>query len=129
MAPTLEHQLKLSGNAQRWLLRENIGIDNLPLGNVAHHSIPLESIKEMPELMSKAAKGGFDINGKNNGFSLSNEVHGSNISNHPVYNQTVLEQLRTIDVNAKPSLIALEMQKISDALNDAMRNGSFLPRG
>jgi hypothetical protein len=61
-------QLDLSKEEQRALLRA--AMDSAGTGKIAHHLIPLEAIDEFKDLMQKAARGGFDFNGKGNGILL-----------------------------------------------------------
>jgi hypothetical protein len=43
--------------------------------------------------MERAARGGFDINGCNNGFPLLAQYH---TGNHPLYNQFALDALKKL---------------------------------
>ncbi|WNO10287.1 AHH domain-containing protein [Teredinibacter sp. KSP-S5-2] len=116
----LAEQLKLSPTKQRELLRKAMGSEGS--WKVAHHVIPLEAIKRFPELMKKAAKGGFNINGKNNGALLGRADH---IGGHPVYNKAVMEQLGRISPNLSPARTAKEMQKASNTLQNEIQNSTF----
>jgi hypothetical protein len=95
-------------------------------GKVAHHVIPLEALKRFPDLMRKAAEGGFNINGKGNGVLLNTADH---VGGHPLYNKSVMDALRGIDPNLSPSRTATEIQKISDILQNAIKQGTFGPWG
>jgi RHS repeat-associated protein len=117
-------QIGRSHDAQRALLRQAMGSNGS--GKVAHHVIPLEALKRFPELMKKAAQGGFNLNGRNNGALLNRVDH---IGGHPIYNSAVMEQLNRINPNLSPTRIAREIQKASDTLQNAIKNGTFGPWG
>jgi hypothetical protein len=118
------NQLKLDPAFQRALLRDALG--PTPEGKVAHHIIPLEAIKEQAALLQKAAQGGFDINGANNGIHLTRTEH---IGGHPVYNQAMLDRLRLIPRNLSPAETAREVQKVTDIMRQAIQNGTYGPWG
>ena len=95
-------------------------------GKIAHHVVPLEALKRFPDLMKKAAKGGFNINGKNNGALLNRADH---IGGHPNYNSAVMEQLGRINPNLSPARTAKELQKVSNTLQNSIKQGVFGPWG
>jgi hypothetical protein len=64
-ARNLPDELGLSPVIQRAILRAALKADGT--GLVAHHLIPLESLAMFRDLMTRAARGGFDINGAGNG--------------------------------------------------------------
>ena len=118
-------ELELPKDAQRALLREALKSNGT--GKIAHHLIPLESITEFRTLMQRAAGGGFNINGRNNGYLLESIDH---IGGHPKYNRIVLEQLSRINRQAKglsDEEIAELIQEIADVLRKAADNETFKP--
>jgi hypothetical protein len=127
-ARNLPDELGLSPVIQRAILRAALKADGT--GLVAHHLIPLESLAKFRDLMTRAARGGFDINGAENGALLRNmaEHWGS----HPRYNKAVMDQLRRInDLVRQQKLadgdVAALLQNTADILRAALLDGSFLP--
>lgn len=122
----LVSELDLSTDEQRALLRKALG--TLGTGKVAHHLIPLEAIGKFKDLMQRAARGGFNINGKNNGIALIKDIE--HFGGHPTYNQTVLEQLALIKSRAaqlSDCEIAELMQGVADKLREAITKTNFKP--
>ena len=122
----LTDQIALNDNAQRWLLRTAL---NTPKGKLAHHIIPLETLKKYKDLMLRAARGGFDMNGCNNGISLLPSQH---VGGHPKYNKSVLDELRRIQGTARRNKssdneVAELVQNAADVLRAAIRNETFDP--
>lgn len=124
-ASKLVKQLDLSGDDARALLREALGQHGT--GKIAHHLVPLEAIKAERQLMEKAALGGFNINGANNGILLTRTQH---IGGHPQYNAIVIRRLREIPKNLSPQETAQEVQKVADILMKAAtrKRNPFLPQ-
>ncbi len=119
---SLAKQLALHPDTQRALLRTALNANGT--GKVAHHVIPLEAIKAFPELMQKAAKGGFNINGVGNGALLRTADH---IGGHPQYSLAVFQQLKTIPGNLSATDTATAVQSIANKLQGAIRENTFLP--
>jgi len=121
---SLVEQLALHADVQRALLRDAMGAAGT--GKIAHHLIPLEAISANRSLLEKAANGGFNLNGKENGILLDAINH---VENHPVYNRDVLDILRTIPKDLTPEATAGEVRKIADLLNKAIKKGTYGPWG
>lgn len=115
--------LALPVSKQRDLLRTALGGVKGD-GRFAHHIIPLEAAKKFPDLMQKAALGGFDMNGKINGALLGAADH---VNNHPGYNEIVLEQLAKIPDYLNEKQTAREVQRIADVLQQTIAAGTFGP--
>ncbi|BBM03579.1 hypothetical protein GL2_36530 [Microbulbifer sp. GL-2] len=124
---SLVEQISLSPNIQRMLLRSALGTAK-EADMVAHHIIPLEAIKAFPELMKKAAHGGFNMNGVGNGIHLKN-VSG-HYYGHPVYNKAVLQELSVLNhnlSNMSAPRAAFEVQQRANMLRDSINAGTFGP--
>jgi hypothetical protein len=121
---SLKKELRLTKDEQRALLREALG--QAGSGKVAHHIIPLEAITKYKSLLEKAAEGGFDINGVNNGILLNATEH---IGGHPLYNGVVLQELGKIPKNLSPAETAQRLQDVADALRKAIEAGKYGPWG
>ena len=124
----LADELGFSPVIQRAILRAAMKADGT--GLVAHHLIPLESLAQFKDLMTRAARGGFDINGAENGALLRNLVE--HWGSHPGYNKAVMDQLRRIsDLVRQQKLadgdVAALLQNTADILRAALLDGSFLP--
>ena len=121
----LVDEISLPREAQRALLRE--ALQSLGTGKIAHHLVPLEGLSKYSSLMERAAKGGFDINGRGNGALLDAVEH---IGGHPQYNRVVLEELGRINRQARglddPDIAGL-LQDTADTLRAAINNRTFLP--
>ena len=110
---SLVQQLDLPEEVQRNMLREAVGF--VKKGEqVAHHLIPLKARTSYPELMKKAAEGGFDINASYNGRILEKAEHKGN---HPGYSQLVFERLSKVDPNLSAEETAKELRNIAQDLN------------
>jgi len=120
---SLTAQLKLPVSLQRAILSVQMGVAPFA-GALRHHLIPLEALKEYPDLMRKAAQGGFDINGKMNGAWLRTADH---YAGHPEYNGVVLKQLLRVDAGLSPAATADALREISSTLNSSIRAGTFGP--
>jgi hypothetical protein len=68
------------------------------LGGQAHHIIPFEMRSH--DLVQRAARGGFNMNGANNGIRLDLEQH---LGSHPRYNAAVSKKLDDI-LQANPRI-------------------------
>jgi len=97
------NQLVLTGNQARAKLRSAM---QTVKGAVAHHVIPWEA-RSHP-LVQKAAKGGFNMNGSNNGVSLGPDQHWTS---HPHYNEAVLSKLDNI-MAANPNISDAQAAKL-----------------
>jgi hypothetical protein len=90
-------QLKLPVNLQRAILRlrlvHEFGVQAAK-GMIAHHIIPLQAIDEFKELMKRGAKGGFDINGLENGQLVLEGAHVG--MDHAAHNLRILRRLEDI---------------------------------
>jgi len=120
----LVRELSMSPDDQRALLRA--AMESSGTGRIAHHVVPLEALQRFPELMQKAALGGFNMNGRNNGALLLREDH---IGGHPEYNAAVMSAISKLDPNLSPANAAAAMQNIADKLLDAINNGTYGPWG
>ncbi|MEZ6063469.1 MAG: AHH domain-containing protein [Planctomycetaceae bacterium] len=96
-------------------------------GKIAHHLIPLEAITKHRALLDKAAKGGFNINGKNNGILLRQAIN--HIDNHPIYNRDVIRHLDSVPKNLNPTDTARMLQNAADKLRKAIEDGTYGPWG
>ena len=100
-------------------------------GQISHHIIPLESLKRHGDLMERAARGGFNINGANNGINLFRYDH---IGGHPIYNNEIFEELERIGdfakkYNMSDGDIARKIQEASNKMRKAIEDGTFGPLG
>lgn len=124
----LPDELGLSPVIQRAILRAALKADGT--GLVAHHLIPLESLAKVRDLMTRAARGGFDINGAGNGALLTQWVE--HWGSHPGYNSAVMDHLARLAQLVKQrrlgdAAVAELMQDTARILAEAIRNGSFMP--
>jgi hypothetical protein len=124
----LPDELGLSPVIQRAILRAALKADGT--GLVAHHLIPLESLTNFRDLMTRAARGGFDINGAGNGALLTQWVE--HWGSHPCYNSAVMDHLARLAQLVKQrrlgdAAVAELMQDTARILAEAIRNGSFMP--
>lgn len=117
-------QLAFSKDVQRATLRN--ALDASGAGQVAHHLIPLEAQSAYPDLVQKAAQGGFNFNGANNGILLDVVDHGGGGA-HPIYNSVVLQELGRVSPNLSAEETAFALQRRADILRDAINNGTFKP--
>lgn len=83
----------------------------------AHHIIPWE-LREN-ELVKRAAKGGFNINGAENGIRLGPEVH---LGSHPKYNEAVAAKLNSI-LDTNPNISPEEAAEAVRSYADQLRAG------
>ena len=112
------------GNYGRSLLRD--ALKSSGTGKVAHHVIPLEATKGASEVMKKAALGGFNINGANNGLALIPDVE--HLGGHPGYNKIVIDEINKIPLDLTFAETAAKVQAIVDTLKKAARGSKpFLP--
>ena len=124
----LVDDISLPRNKQRQMLREALG--GVPGdGKVAHHVVPLESLDEHADLMQKAAQGGFDINGCNNGLLMDvGEDMMQHMGPHNSYNKALLDALGDLDADAlTPGEAAQAVQGIADTAREAIESGTFPP--
>lgn len=129
---SLIKQITLHPNVQRAILRINMfGKHGFSIfGKASHHLVPLEALKEFPELMKRAAKGGFNINGLQNGKLLQHSGTGfsqelfdegfRHFNNHPVYNQFVKKRLGRIADAIAPNTPNVEIAKKIEALAEKL---------
>lgn len=104
---------------------------NLLSPDRAHHLIPLEAEKKFGNLLERGRRGGFDINGANNGRLVDPTDH---IGGHPQYNKDVLNHIESINDAAKrgglsDGDIAELLQDAADTLGTAIDNGTYGPWG
>ena len=123
----LVSQINLPRETQRALLRA--AMNSVGTGKVAHHLIPLEAISKFKSLMVKAARGGFNINGANNGILLSAAEH---VYSHPGYNKIVMDELNRINNDVigrglSDAAAAALLKKAADTLRKAAQNRLFYP--
>jgi hypothetical protein len=113
-------QLLVSASQARATLRAALG--NSAIGKFAHHIIPWEC--RYNNFLQKAAAGGFNINGANNGIALTADVHWGS---HPDYNAEVwegLEQLSKANPNASAAQAAQLAQQYADQLRIRLQNAT-----
>jgi len=98
---------------------------------VAHHVLPLEAIKAFPELMDMGARGGFDINGPENGSPLLNVDHvdWETEEYHKKYNDFVFSELRRINSadGLSPAEAADLLRGAANSMRNAISNRQYLP--
>jgi RHS repeat-associated protein len=104
----------LTAEEHRMILRSAMNIVDPDI--VAHHIIPLEANTVFKDLMQKAAKGGFDISGANNGLALEKTSHA--MAHSAGYNKDVMEALKDIPTNLSAEETALEVQNLADRLRE-----------
>ena len=114
--------LNLSKSGARTRLRTALGTSGTVL--IAHHLIPLGMRDLHPDLLLKAARGGFDINAASSGIALARADH---VGGHPVYNEAVQAELAQINVNLPAKEIAAQVQAIADRLRGTIVRGTFGP--
>jgi len=112
--PELTNELTLSGNQARARLRTALGRNP---GTSAHHVIPYET--RYHEVVQKAAKGGFNMNGANNGIRLGPDQHWTQ---HPAYNDAVWQKLDRIQ-EANPNSSNLHAATLVQEYTDQLRAG------
>jgi hypothetical protein len=136
-------QLALDPDIQRALLRDAISSveGEGPAGSVAHHLVPLEAINEVGPLMTRAAEGGFDINGIENGIRLLdwNRLEGLGLLNdgiadavqhvgpHQGYNGIVIGELADIPQSLSPAATAAELRLMANTLRQSINSHAMLP--
>jgi hypothetical protein len=80
-----------SGDEARRVLRKDLGLGRGAVDE-AHHLIPLGESGH--EIVQRAARSGFEFNGRMNGMPLSFDRHrGVNIFHHEKYNKAVRSKL------------------------------------
>jgi hypothetical protein len=121
----LVDQLNLPKDVQRALLRDALNTNGT--GLIAHHLIPLQAFSEYPELLEKAAGGGFNINGAKNGIPLIPFIEHYGF--HPIYNRSVLDALDNISTTLSPEDTAAAVQDVADTYRQAIDNDTFGPWG
>jgi hypothetical protein len=108
------------GNATRSLrqaLNTNSAVER------PHHIIPWEAGHDpvTRPLLEAAGRGGFNINGANNGVNLNLQVHPQG-DRHPRYNEAVMRQLRDLAKrNVTDAEAAAEIQAIADRLRPGLQ--------
>jgi hypothetical protein len=108
------------GNATRSLrqaLNTNSAVER------PHHIIPWEAGQDpvIRPLLEAAGRGGFNINGANNGVNLTLQVHPQG-ARHPRYNEAVMRQLRDLaQRNLTDAQAAAEVQAIADRLRPGLQ--------
>ncbi|MDM4015897.1 AHH domain-containing protein [Roseiconus lacunae] len=107
-------QLGISHNRARARLRSALG-SSAP--NQAHHIIPWQTRSH--ELIQRAARGGFNINGVENGISLARTQH---LGSHPKYNSAIIRKLDELLVN-NPGLSDAQYADLLRGYVNRLRNG------
>lgn len=114
------------GEIAGWRYLRNIG-DGEISQVIAHHLIPLEAIDQFEELMRKAAKGGFDINGLSNGMLLRGQLE--HVGRHAHYSQEVFRELNRVARKVKQSTpqedIAKWVQEVADGFRQKINTGQI----
>lgn len=124
------------GDTGGWKLLREIGGGNASNAR-AHHVIPLKAINEFPDLMRKAAAGGFDINGLNNGMLLRGGTQiahvadgAQHIGNHPEYSRQVFARLRRLaddlTTDVTPQEVARKVQDVADYFRQEIDMGMIV---
>jgi hypothetical protein len=88
-----------------------------------HHIIPWEAGQDpvTGPLLQAAGRGGFNINGANNGLNLTLEVHPQG-ARHPRYNEAVMRLLRALGQrDLTDAEAAIEVQGIADRLRPGLQ--------
>jgi RHS repeat-associated protein len=106
-------ELEVSANVARAHLREALGAGE----GQAHHIIPWELRNN--ELMKRAAEGGFNINGAENGIRLGQDIH---YGSHAKYNAAVESKLNSI-LKSNPNLSPQEAAKGVQGFANQLRAG------
>jgi hypothetical protein len=117
----------LNDDAARAALRKALGQEGT--GKVAHHLIPLEAQQTFGDILERGRRGGFDINGANNGRLVDPADH---IGGHPKYSKAVLDELGRIEDQIRAGRlsdgdVADLLQNAADTLGNAIDNGTFGP--
>ena len=86
-------------------------------GGQAHHIIPYESRNH--EVLQRAARGGFNMNGANNGIRLDLTQH---LGSHPRYNAAVSRRLDAI-LLANPRISDVDAARVLQEYADQLRAG------
>ncbi|XZE20902.1 AHH domain-containing protein [Pirellulaceae bacterium SH449] len=107
-------QLGVSHNRARAKLRSALG-SSAP--HQAHHIIPWETRSH--DLVQRAARGGFNINGAENGISLARTQH---LGSHPRYNAAVKRKLDELLSN-NPGLSDSQYADLLRGYVEQLRNG------
>ena len=115
--------LNVSDNAARGRLGTALGATPND-GFINHHVIPWNAKNLHRDLLIKAAQGGFNINGRNNGRLVLPADHRGN---HPNYSAQVMADLAQIDVNLTPGEIAEKVQAVADKYKDLIDRRVLLP--
>lgn len=83
----------------------------------AHHIVPFET--RTHELVQRAARGGFNMNGANNGIRLDLSQH---LGSHPKYNSAITKKLDEI-LRTKPNISDVEAAELLQNYVDKLRAG------
>jgi hypothetical protein len=110
-------ELAVDAQAARRHLRRNVP----GTGGQAHHIIPFETRNH--EIVQRAARGGFNMNGANNGIRLDLTQH---LGSHPMYNAAVTKKLDEL-LRANPNISDLDAARALQQYVDQLRAG--LERG
>ncbi|MEJ7595477.1 MAG: RHS repeat-associated core domain-containing protein, partial [Planctomycetaceae bacterium] len=101
-----------SQTARRHLRRNTPGT-----GGQAHHIVPFDSRSH--DLVQRAARGGFNMNGANNGIRLDLTQH---LGSHPRYNAAITKKLNEI-LSAAPGISDSDAAKALQAYVEQLRAG------
>jgi hypothetical protein len=112
-AQNFSRELEISENAARRHLRNALEGGE----GQAHHIIPWEARDH--ELIKRAAEGGFNINGANNGIRLGPEIH---MGSHAKYNDAVISKLDSI-LSANPNISPQDAAQAVQGFADQLRTG------
>tara|TARA_R110002072_G_scaffold33030_9_gene100265 strand:+ start:11044 stop:18066 length:7023 start_codon:yes stop_codon:yes gene_type:complete len=106
-------ELAVSANAARRHLRRSLGVGE----GQAHHIVAWES--RTHPLIQKAAKGGFNINGAENGIRLGSNQH---LGSHPKYNNAIISKLNRLH-EANPRMSSTEAASAINGYINQLRTG------
>tara|TARA_B100001093_G_C26766399_1_gene988091 strand:- start:614 stop:1576 length:963 start_codon:yes stop_codon:yes gene_type:complete len=116
----LSSELSRTGEDARRTLRSSLGLGR---GNAdeAHHLIPLGLVNH--DLVQRAARGGFNFNGVDNGIALSFDRHrGVNIFHHNKYNKAV-ETLLDSRLKSSSNMSDAQAAQFLKEYTNQLRNG------
>ncbi|MDP1563492.1 MAG: AHH domain-containing protein [Pirellulaceae bacterium] len=119
-------ELTISGDLARARLRSALG---LARGNAdeAHHLIPV-GLRDH-DVVQRAARGGFNFNGVDNGVAMSFDRHrGVNIFHHNKYNDAIRSRLER-ELLSNPSMTDAQAADFLRAYTEQLRNAINNTRG
>ena len=107
------NELAVDAQSARRHLRRNVP----GTGGQAHHIIPFETRNH--EIVQRAARGGFNMNGANNGIRLDLTQH---LGSHPKYNAAVTKKLDEL-LRVNPNISDLDAARVLQQYVDQLRAG------